>query len=246
MLKTIAVPHAERVLSCRFLVSERVSGSKGYSCGVNVTYTILGAIGSVLFFGRFYVQWIVAEIKKQYVIPIAFWYMSAAGSLLLFVYAYGCGSPGGTFSVSFNIIIYCRNLIHVWRERGVLTKFWNITAHAVAGTVMIAATSLSILTWQRSYHNTVDFWLWSAIWAVGQTVFFLRFLIQWVVTELKHKSVIPASFWRLSIIGVILHGSYFFHRGDWLLAFGTVVDAVPYIRNLWLIRRYPPATDEGR
>jgi lipid-A-disaccharide synthase-like uncharacterized protein len=171
--------------------------------------------------------------------------MSAGGSLLLFVYAYGCGSPGGTFGVCFNIIVYCRNLIHVWRERGVLTPFLNVAAHVFAGTVMIVATSLTFLTWRHSYQNTTEFWLWTAIWAVGQGVFFLRFLIQWAVTEIKHKSVIPVSFWRLSIFGVFLHGSYFFHRGDWLLAFGTVADSLPYVRNLWLMRNCAPEPDEA-
>jgi len=207
---------------------------------VDTTYTILGIIGAVLFFGRFYVQWIVAELKKQYVVPVAFWYMSAGGSLLLFAYAFGRGSPGGTFGVCFNIIVYCRNLIYVWRERGVLTRSWSIAAHLFTGVVIIVAATLTFLTWRNSYSNTTEFWAWSAIWAVGQGLFFLRFLIQWAVTELRRKSVIPASFWWLSIVGVFLHGSYFFHRGDWLLAIGTVADSIPYVRNLWLIHRYPP------
>lgn len=203
-------------------------------------YTGLGVVGSILFFGRFYVQWIVAEVKKQYVIPVAFWYMSAGGSLMLFAYAYGCGSPGGTFGLSFNLIVYCRNLIHIWRERGVLTPFRSAAAHGLAGAVAVVAASLTFLTWRHSYANTAEFWVWSAIWAVGQAIFFLRFLIQWAVTELRHKSVIPVSFWWLSIVGVFLHGSYFFHRGDWLLAFGTVADSLPYVRNLYLMHRYPP------
>ncbi|HOV74287.1 MAG TPA: lipid-A-disaccharide synthase N-terminal domain-containing protein [Candidatus Hydrogenedentes bacterium] len=208
---------------------------------LETAYTIVGVAGSVLFFGRFYVQWIVAEIKKQYVVPVSFWYMSAAGSLMLFVYAFGRGSPGGTLGVCFNLIVYCRNLIHIWRERGVLTPFWNVAAHVFACVTIGIASALTFFTWRAGYSNTTEFWAWSVVWAVGQAVFFLRFLIQWAVTEIRHKSIIPASFWWLSLAGLFLHGSYFFHRGDWLLAIGTLSDGLPYVRNLWLMRRYPPA-----
>lgn len=212
---------------------------------VEMLVTIVGLVGAVLFFGRFYVQWIVAEVKRQYVIPVAFWYMSAAGSLMLFAYAYACGSPGGTFGVCFNIIVYARNLVHIWREKRVMTPFWNAVIHVAAGAVVAVAAALTFLTWRHGYRNTTEFWMWSAIWAVGQVAFFMRFLIQWAITEIKHKSIIPASFWWLSIFGVFLHGSYFFHRLDWLLAFGTVADGLPYVRNLWLMRHCPAAEESS-
>lgn len=208
---------------------------------MEIVWTIFGAVGAILFFGRFYVQWVIAEIKRQYIIPVSFWYMSVVGSLMLFVYAFGRGSPGGTFSLCFNLIVYTRNLIHIWREQRTLTTFRNVAAHVVAGVVVAIAVVLTYLTWQRSYRNSMEFWGWSAIWAVGQGVFFLRFIVQWLITEIKRKSVIPALFWQLSILGAFLHGAYFFYRADWLLAFGTVADGLPYVRNLWLMRHYPAA-----
>ena len=41
----------------------------------------IGFTGQLLFMGRFLVQWIVSERKKRSVIPVAFWYLSLAGSL---------------------------------------------------------------------------------------------------------------------------------------------------------------------
>ena len=80
-----------------------------------------GILGAVIFFGRFYLQWIVSEREKRSVVPLAFWYMSTVGSLLLLAYGVRRGSAVGVLSYSFNIVVYARNLIHIWRERGQLT-----------------------------------------------------------------------------------------------------------------------------
>jgi len=197
----------------------------------------VGIVGALLFFGRFYVQWIVSEWRGAYTIPLSFWYMSAGGALLLFGYAYERQSPGGTFGLCFNIFIYTRNIVLVWREQGRLTPALNFGAHALALAVMAAALVLTVHTWRNGYRPTTEFWLWSAVWVLGQGVFFARFFVQWLMTEWRGKSVIPAAFWQLSLVGLVLHGAYFFYRQDWLLAIGTVADGIPYARNLYLMRR---------
>ncbi|WP_320178448.1 lipid-A-disaccharide synthase N-terminal domain-containing protein [Roseovarius pacificus] len=196
-----------------------------------------GLTGAALFFGRFFVQWLVSEWRGQYTVPIAFWYMSIGGVLLLFLYAYDRESPGGTLGLCFNIVIYVRNLILIWRERGQLTPARTAITWSLSGTVVCAAFLLTVLTWQRGYRPSMDFWAWSAIWIFGQGLFFLRFIVQWAVTEYHGRSIIPASFWYLSLAGMVFHGAYFLHRADWLLALGTFADGIPYARNLWLMRR---------
>jgi lipid-A-disaccharide synthase-like uncharacterized protein len=69
-----------------------------------------GLLGQCLFFMRFFVQWIASERKKESVVPLAFWYFSIGGGLLLLIYAiYKCdlvfilGQGGG-------LAIYARNL----------------------------------------------------------------------------------------------------------------------------------------
>ncbi|MHC4109623.1 MAG: lipid-A-disaccharide synthase N-terminal domain-containing protein [Planctomycetota bacterium] len=44
-------------------------------------------VGQVVFGGRFILQWIVSEYKKKSHVPTAFWFMSLAGSLILFSYS---------------------------------------------------------------------------------------------------------------------------------------------------------------
>ena len=44
----------------------------------------IGLVAALIFYGRFYLQWYTSERLKRSVVPIGFWYMSSAGSLLLF------------------------------------------------------------------------------------------------------------------------------------------------------------------
>lgn len=200
-------------------------------------WMLCGLVGSVLFFGRFYVQWLASEWRGRYVVPISFWYMSAGGALLLFLYAWARESPGGTFGLCFNMVIYARNIALLWKEEGKDSGPRLAALYGVTLTVTLWAALLTLQTWQHGYRPTSEFWVLSTIWAVGQGVFFARFGVQWVWAEMRGKSEIPAAFWRISLVGLVLHGAYFIHREDWLLAFGTIADGLPYARNLWLMKR---------
>jgi lipid-A-disaccharide synthase-like uncharacterized protein len=80
-------------------------------------WEIVGWLGNLVFFSRFFVQWYATEKKKQVVVPTAFWWLSLAGSLLLLLYAvFSHAKPhqrGWVFiaSYAFNWIPYVRNLI---------------------------------------------------------------------------------------------------------------------------------------
>jgi lipid-A-disaccharide synthase-like uncharacterized protein len=70
-----------------------------------------------LFFGRFLVQWIASERKKQSVIPVAFWYFSLVGSTLLFVYALHRWDIVFMLGQGLATIIYVRNLVLIHGSR---------------------------------------------------------------------------------------------------------------------------------
>jgi lipid-A-disaccharide synthase-like uncharacterized protein len=208
--------------------------------------TLLGVIGGILFFGRFYVQWIVSEFRKESVIPMAFWYMSIAGSVLLFPYAFARVSPGGTLGLCFNMVVYARNLVHRWREQGILTRRKSIAIHTLAGVLVTVGTVLTIVTWKRDHSVNPEFWVWSGIWAAGQGLVALRFLCQWMVTEINRKSIVPRAFWYLSLSAAVFHSVYFFHRGDTILTVGTLVDVFVYCRNLALSKpKASPSPDKA-
>lgn len=70
----------------------------------------IGFLGQVVFFLRFFVQWIASERKKNTVVPLIFWYLSITGGLLLLSYAIYRKDLVFTVGQSCGILIYARNL----------------------------------------------------------------------------------------------------------------------------------------
>lgn len=71
----------------------------------------IGFLGQAMFTGRFLVQWLASEKKKESVIPLAFWYFSIAGSAILLSYAVYKHDPVFILGQSLGFVIYIRNLI---------------------------------------------------------------------------------------------------------------------------------------
>ena len=78
---------------------------------------------------------------------------------------------------------------------------------------------------------------WKIFGFCGNGVFATRFLLQWIHSERHGESRIPVSFWWLSLVGTIMLLIYFIHIKDPVGILGYAVNAVPYTRNLMLIRR---------
>ena len=77
----------------------------------------VGLGGQAIFFTRFLVQWIVSERQKRSVIPMAFWYLSLGGGLILLAYAIHRRDPVFILGQSAGALIYLRNIYFVLRER---------------------------------------------------------------------------------------------------------------------------------
>lgn len=77
---------------------------------------------------------------------------------------------------------------------------------------------------------------WVAIGFGGQALFMMRFVVQWFVSERERRSVIPVSFWWLSIAGAGILLLYAIHRLDPVFILGQSLGFFVYVRNLWLIR----------
>ena len=71
---------------------------------------------------------------------------------------------------------------------------------------------------------------------VGQGAFSMRFLIQWIQSEKEKKSVIPISFWYMSLIGSLLLLIYALIRKDPVFILGQSFGFIVYIRNIYLIK----------
>jgi lipid-A-disaccharide synthase-like uncharacterized protein len=79
--------------------------------------------------------------------------------------------------------------------------------------------------------------LWIGIGLAGQAAFFSRFLVQWVASERRGASVVPKSFWYLSLLGSLVLLVYSIHRKEPIIALGYLPNSVVYLRNLALLRR---------
>jgi len=206
---------------------------------------LLGYAGAILFYGRFYLQWIVSERKGRSVVPVAFWYMSGAGSLLLLLYGvFYLNSPVGAMSHCFNSIIYARNLVHIWRADGKLSDRHSRLFHGAVACLVTAGSFLVLLTLLREFQATRDHafqdqarnWMWIGVGVLGQGLFALRFLVQWIVTEIKQQSTIPPVFWYLSVAASLLLISSHAQRQEWLYAVGISTTLFVYLRNIYWVR----------
>lgn len=79
--------------------------------------------------------------------------------------------------------------------------------------------------------------VWLAIGFIGQICFFMRFLVQWIISEKKGESIIPVIFWYFSIGGGLMLLIYAIWRRDPVFILGQSCGMIVYTRNLVLINR---------
>ena len=80
-------------------------------------WLIVGFAGQAVFGLRFVVQWISSEREGESVIPLAFWYFSIGGGVILTIYAVHIMDPVFIFGQGLGLLIYFRNLHLIFRSR---------------------------------------------------------------------------------------------------------------------------------
>jgi len=80
-------------------------------------WVLLGFVAQAFFTMRFLVQWLASEKAGKSVIPLAFWWFSIGGGLLLLVYALYRRDPVFILGQGFGVFVYPRNLQFVLRAR---------------------------------------------------------------------------------------------------------------------------------
>jgi lipid-A-disaccharide synthase-like uncharacterized protein len=74
-------------------------------------WTLFGFFAQFIFFLRFVVQWYTSERQKKSVIPMAFWYLSIVGSILICAYSIVRHDIVFTTSTILSLAIYGRNIV---------------------------------------------------------------------------------------------------------------------------------------
>jgi len=78
---------------------------------------------------------------------------------------------------------------------------------------------------------------WLILGLVGQGLFSMRFIVQWIYSEKHKKSIIPHAFWYFSLAGGLTLLSYAILRQDPVFIIGQGMGLFVYVRNLMLIRK---------
>ncbi len=91
----------------------------------------------------------------------------------------------------------------------------------------------------QNYFNEMsgqDF-TWLLVGLLGQVLFMMRFIVQWIHSERHQKSLIPISFWYFSLLGSVIVLAYGFHKTELVIIVGQLPGTLVYVRNLMLIKK---------
>ena len=78
-------------------------------------WVVLGLTAQLSFSARFIVQWIASERAGRSYVPVAFWYLSLMGGILLLSYAIYRADVVFILGQSMGLIVYTRNLVLIHR-----------------------------------------------------------------------------------------------------------------------------------
>ncbi len=76
-------------------------------------WVMLGFVAQAFFTMRFVVQWIASERARKSVIPVAFWFFSIGGGILLLAYALYRRDPVFIAGQALGLVVYFRNVYFI-------------------------------------------------------------------------------------------------------------------------------------
>lgn len=79
--------------------------------------------------------------------------------------------------------------------------------------------------------------IWSLVGIISQIMFMMRFVVQWIMSEMKGESVMPPAFWYFSILGSLGLLAYSIYRQDPIFIAGQSFGLLVYSRNLALNKK---------
>ena len=197
----------------------------------------LGWLGQALFAWRMIHQWWESEKARRSVLPAAFWWWSLAATLPLLVYQLHRGDAVFLAGVLVSGALYVRNLVLLRGGVPPEARKRSPAGSIALGLVLLGGLTLFSWTAGRAFVKWDQPLPWLVIGFIGQTIWSGRFVLQWWVSERRGESVLPASFFALSIVGAVLLCSYAIFRRDWVMIAAYALNPIPYARNLILIRR---------
>lgn len=93
---------------------------------VSVFWMIWGTTAQLIFISRFFYQWIYSEKEKESLLPLGFWIISTAGSLMIFTYSVYRLDPVLFAAHSLGLFVYARNILLHFGKGSLFSKLNNI------------------------------------------------------------------------------------------------------------------------
>jgi lipid-A-disaccharide synthase-like uncharacterized protein len=80
--------------------------------------------------------------------------------------------------------------------------------------------------------------VWLSVGMAGQSMFVLRWLIQWIASERAGTTVVPDLFWYCSLAGGLMVLAYGLYKPDPVIVLGQFGILI-YARNVYFLMRRP-------
>lgn len=197
---------------------------------------VVGFLAQLFFSARILLQWILSERAKKVISPAIFWQLSLVGSYLLFLY----GWMRDDFAIIFGQII--AYYIYIWNLDK--KQHWKSLPGIVRGVLLLTPVAAVIYmlkdipAFVEQFFRNDKIPLWLLVYgSLGQIIFTLRFVYQWLYSKRKDESLLPIGFWIISLTGSLIIVSYAIYRCDPVLILGQSTGILAYSRNIYLCRR---------
>ncbi|MEH6704790.1 MULTISPECIES: lipid-A-disaccharide synthase N-terminal domain-containing protein [Galbibacter] len=200
-----------------------------------IIYSI-GFLAQILFSGRLIYQWLASEKSKKVLTPSLFWKLSLFASFLLFVYGWLRDDFAIMLGQMLTYFIYIRNLQlqGEWQKAPKLLRIFLLFFPIL---IIIYGYNNNVYDVDDLFKNE-DIPIWLLILGiVAQILFTFRFIYQWLYSEKRKESSLPAGFWLLSLVGALLILSYAIFRKDPVLLVGHSLGTIIYARNLFILKK---------
>lgn len=197
---------------------------------------VIGFLAQVFFSARILLQWILSERAKRVISPTIFWQLSILGSYLLFVYGWMRHDFAIILGQLISYYIYIWNLDKKqhWRQLPLVLRVIFLATPLVA--IGYVLKDIPAFVDKFFFNDKIPLWL-LIYGSLGQIIFTLRFIYQWIYSKRKDESLLPVGFWIISLVGSLIIVSYAVYRLDPVLILGQSTGILAYSRNIYLCRK---------
>ena len=193
----------------------------------------IGFLAQLFFSARIVIQWVLSERAHRIVSPSAYWICSLAGSWLLFLY--------GWLREDFAIILgqLISYYVYLWNLniKGIYGKIPRLARFVLVATPVAALAAIAghadafVDSFLRNEQVPLALLVFGSL---GQAVFSLRIVYQWIYSARHGESSLPIGFWVMSLAGSAMIVCYGVARLDPVLILGQSVGFGAYARNLFI------------